>query len=83
MVGSASKPRGGALLAATPAGLGESPSTDAGGTVDCASRWPHVTQNRKLRGFRLPQSGHAGASCPDGCPEPSTPPSGTWPPKST
>jgi hypothetical protein len=34
----------------------------AGGWLGGARRWPHVTQNRKLRGLRWPHSGHGDGS---------------------
>ncbi len=45
-----SAPRGGAeLLWPRPEG---GPAPRDGGRVDWASKWPHVTQKRRLRGFR-------------------------------
>jgi hypothetical protein len=61
---------GGDVRAAGDGPPGETPdetgATDAatagGGRLNGASRWPHVTQKRRLRGFRWPQSGQAGIS---------------------
>jgi hypothetical protein len=59
MVGGGSGPRGGMGLLGTRV-AGVALSAGGGGALDWASRWPQVTQNRKLLGFRLPQRGHAG-----------------------
>jgi hypothetical protein len=55
---------GGALLPFREEGETVAAKGSAGGWLVGARRWPHVTQKRRLRGFRWPQRGHGDGSCP-------------------
>ncbi len=66
LAGGALAPAGGALARVGPTGElrveGTAANGSGGGRLGGASKWPQVTQKRKVRGFRWPQSGQ-GASC--------------------